>query len=283
MGAAITGVDHALVGVRDLELARETYTRLGFTCTPRGSHIGWGTANYCIMFADDYVELLGVVDPTKFTNRLDEFLDRREGLMGLAFATGDAEAAYAELQRAGVAPEPPRDLARNLELAGGTVQPRFELVHLPPEATPAVPAFLCRHLSPGMIRRPEWLVHANGARALAAITVVVDAPHALGPAYARLLGAGAVTPSDDVLTVRAGRTALVFATPAGFDDLYPGADLGTGAGLPLIAGMTVTVASVDATAKALDANAVPYARDGAGALVVDPAEACGVVVEFGRG
>ena len=84
MSAAITGVDHVLVGVRDLELARETYTRLGFTCTPRGSHIGWGTANYCIMFADDYVELLGVVDPTKFTNRLDEFLDRREGLMGLA-------------------------------------------------------------------------------------------------------------------------------------------------------------------------------------------------------
>ncbi|MFQ5958937.1 MAG: VOC family protein [Alphaproteobacteria bacterium] len=282
MSEGITGVDHVLVGVRDLEGARETYTRLGFTPTPRGSHIGWGTANYCIMFADDYVELLGIVDPAKFTNRLDEFLERREGLMGLAFATRDAEAAYAELEAAGVAPEPPKDLARNLELPERTVQPRFKLVHLPAAATPAVPAFLCQHLSPEIVRRPEWLAHANGAQAITAVTVIVDAPQTLGAAYARLLGAGPVTPTDDMLTVRAGRTALVFVTPAGFDDLYPEVDLDAGARQPLIAGMTLAVASVDATAKALDAGGVIYAREAQGALVVGPADACGVVLEFSQ-
>ncbi len=281
MNAAITGVDHLLVGVRDLEAAREAYLRLGFTCTPRGSHIGWGTANYCIMFESDYVELLGIVDAAKFTNRLDEFLERREGLMGLAFATDDAGAAYAALDAAGVSPAPPKELARNLELAEGTVQPRFRLVHLPAEATPALAAFLCQQLSPEMVRRPEWLAHANGARGLAAMTVVVEVPQALGPAYARLLGAGAVTLTDAMLTVRAGHTALVFVTQAGFGDLYPGVELDAGAGLPLIAAMTIAVDSVDAAAAVLDANAVPYARDGA--LVVDHADACGVVLEFSRG
>ncbi len=53
--AAIPGLDHVLVGVGGLGAARRAWTRLGFTLTPRGRHIGWGTANTCIMFPRDYV------------------------------------------------------------------------------------------------------------------------------------------------------------------------------------------------------------------------------------
>src|SRR6185295_5522961 len=90
MPRAITGIDHAIVGVRRLDGAAETWRRLGFTLSPRGRHYGWGTANYCIMFADECVELLGIVDPAGFTNSLDRCLSVREGLLGLAFATDDA-------------------------------------------------------------------------------------------------------------------------------------------------------------------------------------------------
>lgn len=282
MIAAITGVDHLLVGVRDLEAAREAYTRLGFTCTPRGSHIGWGTANYCIMFERDYVELLGIVDPAQFTNRLDEFLVRREGLMALAFATSDARAAQAELVAAGIGAEPPRDLARNLELPEGVVQPRFEIVGLPATATPALPSFLCRHLTPELVRRPEWLVHANGARAIAAVTVAVEELRALEAAYARLLGAGAITPTDDMLTVRAGNVSLVFVTPTDFGLLYPEIEFDVSAGLPLIAGMTVVVADPGLTAATLDDGGIAHVRGGRDSLVVPPSETCGVVIEFSR-
>ncbi len=51
---------------------------LGFTLTPRGRHIGWGTGNYCIMLESGYIELLGVVDPSQFLNNLDGFLKKRE-------------------------------------------------------------------------------------------------------------------------------------------------------------------------------------------------------------
>ena len=283
MSPPITGIDHLLVGVRDLEAAREGYRRLGFTCTPRGSHIGWGTANYCIMFPDDYVELIGVVDRTKETNGLDSFLERREGLTGIALASDDDDGGYAALHAAGIAAAPPRDLARNLELPEGTVQPRFKLVHLPPDATPQLTAFICRHLTPEMVRRPAWLAHPNGATGLRAITVVVEDPPALARAYAGLLGAGAITPTDEMLTVRVGRAALLFVRPGDLADLYPELDLDDAPAPPYIAGMTVVVADVAEAARVIGANGVAVAANPGSALVVPPDEACGVIVEFTSG
>ena len=88
--AATSGFDHVIVGVDDLEHAADLWRRLGFTITPRGRHIGWGTANYCVMFEHDYVELLGILDPKQYVYGLDRFLaDHGEGLVGVAFGTAD--------------------------------------------------------------------------------------------------------------------------------------------------------------------------------------------------
>ena len=67
MTGFIDGFDRALVGIVDLEAAREVWQRLGFTTSPHGGHIGWGTANSCIMSPDDYLELLGIVDASQTT------------------------------------------------------------------------------------------------------------------------------------------------------------------------------------------------------------------------
>src|SRR5499427_7228146 len=90
MRTGIAGIDHVIIGVRDLERARMGWGRLGFRLSPRGRHIGQGTANYCIMFPSDYVELLGIVDAQDFVQRLDVFLARREGVMATAFAPSDS-------------------------------------------------------------------------------------------------------------------------------------------------------------------------------------------------
>jgi len=117
MDNAIAGIDHIIVGVRDLEHARMVWTRLGFTLSPRGRHIGQGTANYCIMFASDYIELLGIVDPNDFVQRLDNFLAQREGLMAAAFAPAmPPEELRAALLRRQLHPSEPRALGRQLEL-----------------------------------------------------------------------------------------------------------------------------------------------------------------------
>ncbi|MCP5366487.1 MAG: VOC family protein [Hyphomicrobiales bacterium] len=254
----VTGFDHALVGVADLEAARRDWARLGFTLCPRGRHIGWGTANYCLMFADDYIELLGVVDPTQFTNNLDQRLaERGEGLMGMALAGADPAATHAALAHAGA--REPQALKRLLELPGGDVVPEFSLVHLPPAATPGLPAFVCHHLTPHLMRRPEWLRHANGATGLASVTVRVPDPAAAAAAYAATFGAAAV----DGTRVRLGRHTI---------DLISG-DLGAGDGGP--AALAVRVADLAEAAEWLAAERIDFTETAAG-LRLDPARATGV-------
>jgi catechol 2,3-dioxygenase-like lactoylglutathione lyase family enzyme len=275
--APITGFDHTLIGVADLEAARTRWQRLGFTTTPRGRHIGWGTANYCIMFERDYVELLGIVDPTQFVNRLDRLLETRgEGLLGLAFAAADVDAVHAVLGPA--ASEPPRDLARLLELPTGPVKPAFRLVHFKPETTPALSTFVTGHLTPGLLRRPDWLRHANGALGIEGVTVVVEDPAALAPAYARLFGADAVREGGSRLDVRVGRHCLRFLTASRFARRYPGIPVPTG--LPAPAVMTVLVADLSATADHLARAGIGTVPVTGERLVVPPGQATGVLLEF---
>src|SRR3954447_9365945 len=219
---AITGIDHTLVGVRDLEAARGTWDTLGFTLTPRGRHIGWGTGNYCVMLESGYIELLGVVDPTQFLNNLDGFLEKREGLMGLAFGTDDAAACAAALKSAGVVFEGPKGLKRKLELPEGEVMPAFELLYLDREATPSLNAFITHHLPPELIRRPEWLRHANRARRLISVPVVTEDPVRTVIGYLPLFGPDRVQVSDAMTVVDTGPGAIRFVTPKGLRTLYEG-------------------------------------------------------------
>ncbi|MGH6931436.1 MAG: VOC family protein, partial [Dongiaceae bacterium] len=148
---AVIGIDHALVGVRDLEVAHAAWQAMGFTVTPRGRHIGWGTANYCVMLRRGYVELLGILDPVQFTNDLDKFLAAREGLMGLAFGSRDNVRTHRWLAEAGFHPDGPKELKRALELPSGDAMPAFKLVFVPPDETPGLSAFFCQHLSPELV------------------------------------------------------------------------------------------------------------------------------------
>jgi hypothetical protein len=278
----ITGIDHTLVGVRDLEEARMTWTRLGFALSPRGRHIGWGTANYCVMFERDYIELLGIVDPAQFTNNLDRVLAEREGLMGVALATDDSAATAAALAARGLHPGEPRDLARQLELPEDTVLPRFKLVHLPPEETPGLSTFVCQHLTPELLRQPPWLRHPNGAVGLVSATVVVESTRPLADAYERLFGASSIVPTDDVLTVHIGRGhRLVFADADDFSALYHdfGVDL-DGVRLPYPASMTVAVADLDRTADHLASWQVDHESFDGVAILVPPEAANGVLLQF---
>lgn len=272
----ITGIDHTLVGVADLEAARAAYARLGFTATPRGRHIGWATGNYCLMFPDDYVELLGIVEPGGFSNGLDRRLaERGEGLLGLAFS-GDSAAVHAALAARGLAGGL-EDLGRLTELPEGAVTPRFRLARFAAGATPGLSAFVCQHLTPGLMRRPAWLDHANGAVALEGVTLRAEDPPSQAEAWARLFGANALRTGAGRLDVTVGRHRLTILSPGRLARRYPGLLEGAGDG-PCV--MTFTVADLGRTRSVLDEAGVAVAPLRGRRLVVGPAEACGVVVEF---
>ncbi|MGH8705908.1 MAG: VOC family protein, partial [Burkholderiales bacterium] len=184
----IRGLDHVVILVRDLDRARDTYARLGFTLTPRGFHT-LGSQNHCIMFGRDYVELLAVPGPHPALQYFAEFLARGEGLAAIALATDDANSAHAELAAAGVAADPPLDFSRPVELPGGTRDAAFRIVQLPVGDTPGCRAFLCQHFTREVVWRPEHQSHALGATGIAALAVVAEDPAAAALGYAKILDA----------------------------------------------------------------------------------------------
>ncbi|MBL8709903.1 MAG: VOC family protein, partial [Rhodospirillaceae bacterium] len=277
--AAIRGIDHLLIGVRDLEAAARQWQRLGFHLTPRGRHIGWGTGNYCIMFEAGYLELLGIVDPAQFTNNLDLFLRGREGLMGLAFETADAVACARQLREAGLAAEDPKELRRLLEMPEGPVEPAFELVMLPPAATPGLAAFVCRHLTPELIRRPEWLHHANRARSLVSLTVVVADPVATAFGWLPVFGPERVQTANLVTVIDTGRGHIRFTTPEGLAQLYPALVPLPEYPAPWVAAMKISVADKGRCRDHLRFENVLALKTGKG-CIVPPEEANGVIIEF---
>lgn len=160
----IESIDHPVIAVTDLDSARVTYKRLGFTVPPRGSHIEWGTGNLCIMFPHDYLEMRGIVDASRFTMHLDTHLDLYgEGLMGVAFGTADVASSCDEAAKHGVDTGDLRRLTRNFEHPEGWTQPSFEL-YAPTAADieGLMHVVVIQHLTPELIRRPDFLEHANG-------------------------------------------------------------------------------------------------------------------------
>jgi catechol 2,3-dioxygenase-like lactoylglutathione lyase family enzyme len=278
----ITGIDHTLVGVKDLEAARELWQTLGFTVTPRGRHIGWGTGNYCIMFESGYIELLGVVQPKEFLNGLDVFLQSREGLMGLAFGTDDAKRLQAALTEAGIAADGPKDLKRKLELPEGEALPAFSLLFPDKKALPDLNAFVTQHLTPDIIRRKEWLRHANRARRLVSVTVVAADPAQTALGYLPIFGPERIKVSDAMTVVDSGAGAIRFVTPGGLRILYeallPLPDFAP----PWIAAMKIEVADKNRCRDFLKDRNVPVEKTGKGCLV-PPEIANGCILEFVQG
>ena len=284
MRNGLAGIDHVVVGVRDLERARMGWTRLGFTLTPHGRHLGQGTANYCIMFARDYLELLGFVEPDGDAQRLAAFLAEREGPMSLALAPqGPAEAAAAALAALGLHPGEPRALGRQLELPEGTMVPRFALVALPPEETPALDCFVCRHLTPDLVRRPEWLDHPNGATGLRSVFVVAAETAPLLPAYDRLFGLHEVTTTDAVASVRTGPHRIVLSTPDDFATMHPGVEIDADFPLPGIAALELAVARREHSADYLTQWQVPFDELPDGRLAIPAKEANGTILFLSEG
>ena len=242
MRGHLGGIDHAMILVRDLDRACETYARMGFTLTPRGLH-SLGSQNHCIMFGRDYLELMALpaVPPAALQYHAD-FLSKREGVGGLALATEDAVAAHAELTRTGIAAEAPLALSRPVENLGVA---RFTLVQLPPAETPGFRTFVCQHHTRDIVWRPEYQRHANGVGGIKSITIASADPER----YARLL--------------------------EGIPVKYARADA------PSIAAIRLQVDDKQATADSLKRGGFSFVTLKDGALVVPAAEAHGVMLVFG--
>jgi hypothetical protein len=228
------------------------------------------------MFADDYVELLGLVDPAKPTRNLDRFLEQREGMMALALRSTDADATHSAWHEAGLEPNV-CDLDRMLE---PETELRFKNVKLAPEATGGVPLFACAHLTPEPMRQPAWLDHPNGTIGIASVTVAVEEPGALVESMGQVFGSTNLTETDDTLAVHTGHGVVLFATPDDLDMLHPHMETLRFDTHPTLATLTLQVRDLEQTAAWFEARDVPYSRDRRGTIGIAADLTSGVMLEF---
>src|SRR5262249_15677392 len=138
-------LDHVVIDTRDrMDEAARVFTGLGFTLTPRGYHT-LGSMNHLMMFATDYLELLGFADGGTARAELAPFPG---GLNGLVFKTEDADQAYAHASGAGLPIRPVQSFSRPVELGGEKTDARFRTTRLDPAQVPMGRVYFCEHLTP---------------------------------------------------------------------------------------------------------------------------------------
>lgn len=214
----LTGLDHLVVAVRDLDAAAEAWRKLGFTLSPRGLHSAHiGSANHTMMFGEDYLELLSPVSPTPHNQALRDFVARRDGLDRAAFTTTDAAAGAAALRARGVAAIGPVDFGRPVPMPDGTeAEARFSVFRWPPEQrVGGLGIFACQHHTRDTVWVPSLQSHANGVTRILRVLVATADP---AGSAAGLAAAIDVPPRRDgdvhLVPTGAGRGDVGFATRA---------------------------------------------------------------------
>ncbi len=211
----LTGIDHLVVVVPDLEAAIQNYEQLGFTVVRGGRH-PVGTHNALIAFADgSYLELIAFYEPSA-DHRWWKPLQEGGGLVDFCMQTDDLRGDTAAFRRAGVDIEDPTPLSR--------VRPDgYKLswvLSIPRGPHRGVAPFLIEDETPRAERVPSAVTHRNGVSGIVTVTVAVADPDAVRRWYEGVLGGGGqgIERKDlDAAGVRfrTGRHALDFVAPGG--------------------------------------------------------------------
>jgi len=273
----VLGLDHVVVTTRRLESAGQAWQNLGFTLSPRGTHSPHiGSANYTIVFEDDYIELLGILTETAHNQLTVTFLKQREGIERAAFTTDDAVAGIAELQARGLGGSGPLAFARPVDLPNGTTgEARFNTFSWKADDAPAgLRIFACQHLTPDTVWIPALQHHANGAKRLLALEIVSDDARAAALLLSRLIDQPVQT-LDDGYRVASGGTRADFVVydKAAFARCYPDA---VRVGAPAEGAAALVIATDDAAKPRSITGTVEHD----GRISVPAARANGVIVSF---
>jgi hypothetical protein len=283
-------IDHLVLAVRDLEAARATYRRMGFTPTPPARH-PFGTANSVIQMEGSYLELLAVAEPTAIPEPTEtrfsfgafnrDYLGRREGLSMVALRSEDVEADRAAFAKHGLPTYEPLTFERMATGPDGVERPvGFSLAFTSDARTHGGAGFFtCQHLRPENFWRPEFQRHANGALRVDSAVFVTRDPTDFHIFFTWFAGQHDILATSLHVKFDLGPSSLDVLSPVGFAAFF-GEDAGDDP--RRITGYRVAVADLKATRRLFEANGVRF-RTLSGALVVASDFAHGAAVGFVAG
>ena len=281
------GIDHLVICVEDLDAARGAYARFGFTTTPRAVH-PFGTGNSLVQLQGNFLELLTVVDESKFAPAAPgkfqfggfnkTFLSGREGMSMLVFEGHGAEDDCADFAANGLDTYDPFHFERKAKLPDGEeVTVGFSLAFVTDKSMPEAVFFTCQQHAPEYFWKPEYQRHPNGASVVTEVVMVAESPNELTGLFGGLQGKDAVSVAEGILRVTTARGDVTVLSPSDFEARFGVAP--TGPASPHFAAFRIAVADLGKTETLLRDNGVAF-RQSDGTLQIGPKTAFGCVLEF---
>lgn len=286
------GIDHLVIAVDDLSAARERFSRFGFLTTPLGRQ-PWGTANHLVQFPRNFIELVGVIDPSElvpmgdghfsFSAHNDRFLRDGQGMSMLVLSTEDARADADEWRARGLHVYEPFHWSRKAILPDGSeTTVAFTLTFVTNPLMPQIAFFSCQQHNPGAFWKPAYQAHENGARRICGATLVAEDPGQHGSFVADLVGDAEAQVGSDGIRVETANGTIRIQSPESFAARFPDAGSAGDTGGATLMAASIAVEDLDRVAECLEkAGIACSAADGAVYLI--PGRACGIVLEFVRG
>jgi len=282
-------IDHCVLPVEKLDVARQRLTALGFTVAPKGVH-PFGTENACVYFddgtfleplaqADDRAERHARMDGNMFAARDLAFRYRQgeEGFSALVFGTEDAGADHAEFVEAGFSGGEMLDFSRDFtDASGNTDKASFRLAFAADWRAPDCFFFTCQRINAPKVDRSALQRHANGVARIKGI--VLAAPR--GGAFADFVMVASnvgLTAADRVIRIEAANATL---------ELLDGPEMKKrfGVSLPADPGLRLQVIrfgvrQLQETEALLRRNGIGYDKRH-GRVIVHPAPGQGAIFAF---
>ncbi len=284
-------LDHCAVIVSDLDVAKSTFTRLGFMLSARGQHSGstgpnlpviaWGQANHCAPFERGYLEIIGITNPAIHAPAKD-LLKRYEGVHLIAFGCDDAEAAAKEIAVRIPGTTSPIQLERPVLVGPEGAEKKlgaFRLVHPPAGTFPEGRIFAVEHITPEVVWQPHLMTHPNGVTGLRSVHVVVDDPLDTANRFALLTNAP-VHKSGETYSIGGRDRGLIHVYSSRWLPDWLTQNMPPNPIVPWIGGLILDVADLDQTGAFLESQGIPAKPERSDMLVVGPEYAHGITVVF---
>lgn len=286
-------IDHLVLPVSDLAVARARLAALGFTVAPDARH-PFGTENCCVFLADgSYLEPLGIANREEceaaalagnsFVSRDQAFRFRRglEGFSGIAMATGDAAADDARYRAAGLCGGAMLEFSRDMLLPdGGKATGSFRLAFAADARSPDFFFFASERVVALPSDRAALERHENGVVALAEAVLSEQNPTDFQYLLQEAADEREVEALSFGMSVETPRGRITVLNAAGLEGFYGIAPAGGDRGLKGEA-VVFRVADLSHCRHMLLARGIAFTeRDDR--LLVPPAPGQGVLFVFGE-
>lgn len=286
-------IDHLVLPVAELALARARLGELGFTVAPDARH-PFGTENCCVFLADgSYLEPLGVASREEceaaalagnaFVARDHTFRFRRglEGLSAVAMASADAAADDARYRAAGLSGGEMLEFSRDMVLAdGGRATGSFRLAFAADMRAPDFFFFASQRVVALPSDRAALETHDNGVVGLSEVVLSEQNPTDFQYLLQEAADEREVEALSFGMSVDTPRGRLTVLNAAGLEGFYGIAPAGGDRGLKGEA-VVFRVADLSHCRRLLSERGVSFHnRDDR--LLVPPAPGQGVLFVFGE-